>query len=277
MQIINNYHQFISGESARDQLRNLGRKLIIGARSLAKNISNSSGWIRFPYYHHVFDDERAGFERQMKYFKNYGDLISMDDACAMVQQGKPINGRYFCVSFDDGFLSCFTNMMNITYSLDVPVIIYLPTDFIGLDVNKEADQKKIESFYEDQKGLVPFLKWNQCRMMLKQKVSFGSHTCSHANLAKITDADIESELIRSKKKIEEELQTPCNHFACPWGRPDIDFFPERTSTIARAAGYTSFATTARGKTTHGADLFVLKRDHVLANWENFQLRYFFSL
>jgi peptidoglycan/xylan/chitin deacetylase (PgdA/CDA1 family) len=276
MHIINTYKDFNSGQRIGTEIRNLARKVIIGGLSPTKNITNETDWIRFPYYHHVFDDERSGFERQLKYLKNFGEFISMDDACSMIRNKKPIDGRYFCLSFDDGFFNCYSNMMNITAGLNIPVIIYLPTDFIGLKISKAGDQEKILRFYAYEQKLVPFLDWEDCRKMLGHKITFGSHTCSHANLIKITDEEIEKELLLSKQKIEKNLGIDCNHFACPWGRPEIDFDPEKTSAIAIKTGYASFATTARGRMTNADDLLMLKRDHILANWENFQLKYFFS-
>ena len=112
--------------------------------------------------------------------------------------------------------------------------------------------------------------------MLSHNITFGSHTCSHANLARISNQDIEIEMQASKKLIEEKLNIRCDHFACPWGRRDIDFIPEVTTAIARKSGYLSFSTTDRGKMESGGDPYLLKRDHLLANWENFQLKYFFS-
>ena len=273
---ITNYKEFISKESITADIRNFARKILIGSLSATKKINHDNNWIRFPYYHHVFDDERKGFKRQLQYLKNFGDFISMDEACEMIQ-GKSIKGRYFSISFDDGFFNCFSNMMSITDALNIPVIIYLPTDYIGLRINDPDDRKKILNFYSENQKLIPFLDWDNCKTMLQHKVSFGSHTCSHANLSQITDEEIEIELRLSKKIIEDKLAVECKHFACPWGRPGIDFHPARTSVIAKKTGYTSFATTARGRMTDSDDLLMLKRDHLLSNWENFQLKYFFSV
>lgn len=277
MQQINNYREFVAKESFNGVLRALFRNVVIRGLSFTKNINDQNNWVRFPYYHHIFDDERIGFKNQLKYLKNFGDFISMDDACRLLSEKSPVKGRYWCVSFDDGFYNCYSNMMEITSALKVPVIIYLPVNFIGLDPAKADDEKRIANFYPENPRLVPFLSWENCKAMLAHQVSFGSHTCSHANLSKITAAEIETELVLSKKIIEDKLGVKCNHFACPWGRPGIDFFPEQTTSIAQKAGYISFSTTARGKMIAGDDLFLLKRDHLLANWENYQLKYFFSL
>lgn len=277
MHVVNTYKEFAAKNPATNGLRTMIRKVMIGGLSLPRQIDAETDWIRFPYYHHVFDDEKAGFERQLRYLSNFGDYISLDEACKMISDSKSLKGRYFCVSFDDGFYNCFSNMTGITSTLNIPVMIYLPTDYIGLNPEKEEDQIKIENFYPECPRLVPFLTWEQCKSMMNHKVFFGSHTCSHANLSRISIEDMEKELVQSKNIIESRLNVPCHHFACPWGRPGIDFFPDKTTGLAKRAGYQSFATTSRGKMKAGDDLFILKRDHLLAGWENFQLKYFFSL
>jgi peptidoglycan/xylan/chitin deacetylase (PgdA/CDA1 family) len=276
IEVINAYKDFEKHQTIADKSRNLIRNLTLRVISLNKSINKSANWIRFPYYHHVFNDERKDFERQLRYLKNYGEFISMDHAVQMIGSDVKIDGNYFCVSFDDGFYNCYSNMMEITDKLQIPVIIYLPTDFIGLSESKEEDLDQLRKFYPEKEGFVPFLSWENCLEMLNHKISFGSHTGSHANLSKLGPIEIENELTRSKKKIEEKLNISCDHFACPWGRMNLDFFPEVTTEIAKRVGYKSFATTNRGKMEQGSDLFLLKRDHVIAEWSNFQLKYFFG-
>lgn len=275
MQVVTTYKEFAGAESAGSQVREFVRNMAVAALSLMKGI-NGSNWIKLPYYHHVLDDERKGFERQLKYLKNYGEFISMDDVWKMVHVDKKIDGRFFCVSFDDGFYNCYTNMMPITHQLDIPVIIYLPTSYINLDINVAADAEKIKMFYPERPRLMPFLNWEQCREMMQSKVSFGSHTVSHANLMRLSAEGIRQELQQSKDILENNLGAVCEHFACPWGRSGVDFNPAITTDIAKQLGYKTFATTNRGTVSTGSDLYQLKRDHLLANWSNYQLKYFFG-
>lgn len=276
MEEVKTFKDFMLNESLLSQSRSVLRNIVLKINSMSKSIDQVDYWIRFPYYHHVFDDEKIGFERQLRYLRNFGEFISMDNACQLIRQSEPLNGRYFCLSFDDGFFNCYSNMMEITSSLSIPAIIYLPTDYIGLDLDREDDRRKILQFYPDRPKAVSFLSWENCNTMLSHNITFGSHTCSHANLARISRQSIEIEMQASKKLIESKLKARCDHFACPWGRMGIDFNPEVTTMLAIQSGYLSFSTTDRGKMERGSDPYLLKRDHLLANWENFQLKYFFS-
>lgn len=276
MNEITTFAQFEQGTNLQTRLRNAARKAAIAALSLNRKIDRSSGWIRLPYYHHVFDDEKGHFERQLKHLKNFGDFISMDDVHELISGAAPLNGRYFCVSFDDGFANCYSNMLDITASLDVPVIIYLPTSYIGLNAQIDDEREQLLKFFPDDSKLLAFLTWEECAQMLSHKVTFGSHTHSHANLTKIGVDEIERELKQSKLLIEQKLGIQCKHFACPWGRTNLDFDPEVAPRIAERLGYSTFATTDRGKMLHKNNGMLIKRDHLIAQWENYQLNYFFG-
>lgn len=277
MNEIKTYREFTSGTSVKQKLRSVARNSMISALSLKKDISKIDNCIQFPYYHHVFDDEVKGFERQLLYLKNYGDFITLDDVCELVTGDRPLKGRYFCVSFDDGFKNTYANMLEITSRLEIPTMIYLPTNYIGLKTEIPEALEKIKSFHPKDPKITTFLTWDECREMISKNVQFGSHTVDHVNLSTITPKQIEFELAKSKEIIENELQVRCNHFACPWGRIGVDFDPEITTAIAKKLGYNSVVTTNRGTTGKGDDLFTLKRDHLLANWSTAQLNYFFGI
>lgn len=276
MELIKTFRQFTYGIPVQLKLRSALKQAAINLVAFNKSISAGDSWVRFPYYHHVFDDEKQGFERQLKYLKNFGEFISMDDVVRLIEQKEQLNGRYFCVSFDDGYRCLYNNMMDVTAPMDIPVIIYLPTDYIGLHESREEDVVKIKNNRIGNPRLLSFLNWDQCRDMLQHKVSFGSHTKSHAALKSLQPHEIERELHLSKEIIEEQLKVPCVHFACPWGLKDLHFDPAITTPIAKELGYHTFATTHRGKMLPGDDLFLLKRDHLLAGWSNAHLAYFFN-
>jgi len=276
MQLIRTYKEFTYTEPKMARFRHSARSLAIRTLSLRKNIANSGNWIRFPYYHHVFEDERRGFEKQLRYLRNFGEFVSVDDVCKLLAESKPLDGRYFCISFDDGYRCLHEHMMPIAASMEVPVMIYLPTDYINTDELKEEDLKLLQDNLPGNPKLLSFLSWDQCREMLQYKISFGSHTKTHANLKNLTPSEIEYELSVSKEIIEQELKEPCVHFACPWGQINVSFDPSVTTVIAQKLGYKTFVTTNRGKTQPGDDLFLLKREHLLANWGTYQLNYFFS-
>ena len=113
--------------------------------------------------------------------------------------------------------------------------------------------------------------------MVAAGMTIGSHTVHHSRLADFEDEAVRVALSQSKAVIEKNLNKPCEHFCAPFGIPGRDFNVERDPDLARQAGYKSMVTTQRGAMRPGDDPYRIRRDHVLANWGNHQLRYFLSL
>jgi len=257
-----------------DRARSAARNAAILALSTARAPDKNEGWIRFPFYHHVFDDERRGFARQLDFMASLGDFIGLDDAVDMIESGAPIDGRYFCVSFDDGFKNWITNALPILLGHGVPAAFFVAAGYIGTSVDR--DLEKLLGFYDTGDLLMEFLSWDDCRKMAEAGMTIGSHTINHVHLTDLDDDAVKAELAGSKQLIETELGRACDHFCCPFGRVNIDYRPDHHPAIAGGVGYRTFLATTRGAVHQGASLMGIPRDHLLAGWENYQLRYFFS-
>ena len=258
-------------------LRAAARKSVIRFLSAFSRMNSKKEWIILPYYHYVLDDEKWGFAEQLKFMRQHGDFLTLDDAVAAMQQPAGIGGRYFCVTFDDGFRNCFTNALPILVEHKCPAAFFVPTDYIGLEIERDWDV--LRAFYERTAYRVPFdfLNWDQCRQMHAARMTIGSHTCSHPRLSEVSRAEAERQLRVSREVIERELGHPCRHFSCTWGRPNIDFDVAVHPEMARQAGYVSFLTTQRGRNYPASSPLFVRRDHALAGDCVYVLRYFFSI
>ena len=68
--------------------------------------------VHFPMYHQCsLDDERRGFDRQLRDCDASGDFLDADDAVDALARPGGIGGRYFCITFDDGFKDSLTNAL----------------------------------------------------------------------------------------------------------------------------------------------------------------------
>jgi len=276
MEEIKTYTEFKGNSSTKYRIRTLFRDLSVASRSISSRIPVNENWIRMVYYHHVFDDERKGFERQIKYMKNFGEFISIDQLVELLQRDENLDGRYFNMSFDDGIHNNYTNMMPITDAHNIPVIIYIPTDYIGKKHYTTEEKRKIGPRLPENPKQLTYLSWDECMDMLDHNVTFGSHTASHTILSTLNEEKIKYELETSKKVIEEKLKIPCDHFAPPNGYIGVGFFPEITEKIAREVGYLTLVSASRGITDQTSNLYLLRREHLVAKWGMHQLKYFFG-
>ncbi len=269
---VRTYRAFRANEGLGQKFRGLVRAAAIAALAPSRSPTRTTGWVRFPYYHHVFDDERTGFARQLKYFKNIGEIIGINDAVAMIDGETPIDGRYFCLTFDDGFKNWIENALPILVEHQAVAAFFLAAGYIGTD--PERDRERLLGFYDDRSRLMAFLNWEDCRQMAAAGMTIGSHSVDHVYLSKMGADAARQEMQRSKQMIEAELRQPCDHFCCPFGIPGVDFMPDTHPDMAKALGYRSFLTTRRGPNRAGGSAFAICRDHMLANAPIREVRYF---
>jgi len=269
------YKEFTAKVAWPSRVREVVRRGAIRIASIGSNMRYSSGGIRFPFYHHVFDDERSGFERQIALFKNVGEFITINQAIELLEGNSSINGNYFCLSFDDGLKSCFENVCPILDLYNVPAIFYIIPDYIGKSLAPENLISETIFNFKGSSTSLDFLTWKDCKEMVSLGMLFGSHTSSHLNLALTNENTVSKEMLISKTLIEKKLGA-CEHFCPPYGIPSLHYDPIRDVRVAKQIGFRSFVSGVRGPNVLGDSVFSLCRDHVLANWENYQLHYFFS-
>lgn len=246
------------------------RNSIIFARSLNRQPA-AGNWLRFAMYHEVAATERADLRRQLRYLDNVAEFISVDDALDLCRSTTRPDGRYVCVTFDDGFSCSYTNAMPVLQEFRVPAAFFVipgyiegrPRSMRRLARNNNIDNKT-------------YLTWAQCTEMADAGMTIGSHTFSHVNLADLAAADVEDELTRSKQTIAERIGRQCEHFAAPWGQPDISFLPDRDPALARKVGYKSFFTTVRGAATSANTPHMIPRERVEPSWGDYHLKFFLS-
>jgi peptidoglycan/xylan/chitin deacetylase (PgdA/CDA1 family) len=101
------------------------------------------------------------------------------------------------------------------------------------------------------------LTWDQVGEMVREGISFGSHTCSHLNLKFAPLEKVEQELSQSKEIIEENAKAKVVCFAYPYqGDPETDF---KVKPVLKNLGYECACTCLPGVNLSGSDPFFLRR------------------
>ncbi|MEP7245089.1 MAG: polysaccharide deacetylase family protein [Gammaproteobacteria bacterium] len=109
----------------------------------------------------------------------------------------------------------------------------------------------------------------QVRTLADAGIDIGAHTMNHPILASIDADTARTEILQSKRRLEEITGAPVRTFAYPNGKPERDY--NRTHvTLAREAGFDLAVSTSWGAATAQSDPFQIPR---IAPWDSTARRY----
>ena len=244
-------------------LFNKGRKLF--RHSILDFISTfnkkfDNKFLRGLYLHYVFDDQIEQFEELIINLMELGVFVDTETLVKMLRGEKEIDGRYFHLSFDDGFKNNYANAIPILTKYNIPCIFFIPTAIIGAswEVTKNYCIKTVRSG-----GVIEMLKWEELNEMVSLGFEVGSHTKRHARLSNIShDFNLlQDEVLSSKNDVETNLDIECKYFAWPFGRhDDIDKISLR---MIESTGYSACFGAFRGTIIKNkTDIFKIPRHEI---------------
>jgi peptidoglycan/xylan/chitin deacetylase (PgdA/CDA1 family) len=160
----------------------------------------------------------------------------------------------FLVTFDDGYSDVARHAWPVLQRLGVPAVVFLIHDRVGSEEPFPWEQKYVaDPGLEDRP-----LGWDEVEALARQGCEFGSHTLSHADLDRLTEAQAREEIAGSRRRLEARLGRPVTLFCYPRGAVT----PALAALVA-AAGYSAAVITPRrpGLAEHR---FCLRRTGVYA-------------
>jgi peptidoglycan/xylan/chitin deacetylase (PgdA/CDA1 family) len=100
--------------------------------------------------------------------------------------------------------------------------------------------------------------WDEARTLARDGHTIGSHTMTHPNMAYIAEADVRTEMLNAKTRLECELEAPVVHFSypCPALQPH---WADRTVQVSREIGYKTAVTINGGPVRSHHDPLSLRR------------------
>jgi peptidoglycan/xylan/chitin deacetylase (PgdA/CDA1 family) len=146
------------------------------------------------------------FERQMHYLHDHGyRCLSLLELLRSPENTPPRRRKTFVLTFDDGYEDFFTRAWPILRRYRFTATVFLVTDRVGG-----------QSDWEGERG-TPLLTWEQVEALDQDGISFGSHTCTHRRLTRLSGEQIWHELTASKNRMESKLGHEIPLLAYPRG------------------------------------------------------------
>jgi peptidoglycan/xylan/chitin deacetylase (PgdA/CDA1 family) len=212
--------------------------------------------VRILGYHRICDDPHPlsvapdAFRAQMEALAaSDATPISVPDAVALLRDG-PVEGRYVCITFDDGYRDNLEAAVPVLRELGIPATIYVPTHVI--------DGPATFYWYDDPP---PALSWAQCDALVAEGlVEVQAHTRTHPWLPQVDEERAREEIEGSRADLEARGYAVTS-FCYPGG-----LFGPRDVQLVRDAGYAAAMTTAHGVNDGTGDPFTLRR--TLIYWED---------
>lgn len=250
------------------RLRSLARSAVLGLAALRPSRGRDS-FVRCLYSHAAFPESRGTIRRFVRTLKNEGEFIDTGTLGELIRSGDTPSGRYFHLSFDDGFANVYEEGGEVFEAEKVPYSIFVATDLI------DADAEAISGYFRNMKAYrapIRTMSWSQVREASRGIAEIGCHTRTHARLSDISrdSLRLKDEIVGAQARIEAETGKACTSFAWPYGTyRDID--AAARAAIAHAGFQTCFSA-VRGAVKPGeTDIMDIPRHQVEFDWPMHEL------
>jgi len=173
--------------------------------------------------------------------------VSMNALSGWLDDGVAPGDGAFVLTFDDGFRDVREHALPVLERLHWPSTVFLVSELIGTDDAWTRTSNPDGRTY-------PLLNAGEILDMQRRGVSFHSHSCTHASLPGLDDAELERELVDSRAALQRLLGRPVDYLAYPYGHLD-----DRVVMAARRAGYRAALSTQPGFNRRDVDRFRIRR------------------
>lgn len=165
-------------------------------------------------YHSISNDEGPTsippdvFRMQMKAIAELGvDAIGLDDVERWMKGEASLSRPSIAITFDDAFQDFADAAFPVLQEYGFRSCVFVPTDLAGGAENWEGANIPPRALME----------WTTIRELSAAGVDFGSHSCRHRDLVKLSENELEDDLAASRRELENAISRETPHFAPPYG------------------------------------------------------------
>ena len=239
-------------------------------RDLRRSLAGSHP-VRVFTFHRVSELSRDGmtvspgvFRRQVRYILKNHDVVSMEEALALLRRPVRLRKPAAVFTFDDGYRSVHQHAWPTLAEHAAPGCCFVSTDLVGTDRRFPHDRGHPADVH------FPVMSWDELAILRRAGWSVGAHSASHRRLADCEGDMLRREIEAPLRELRRRLGVTDVAMAYPFGGPD-DITLEGANAV-RAAGYTACFANAGGENWPGASPLELRRidiggDHPTLVWK----------
>lgn len=186
------------------------------------------------------------FRKYLKYLKeNNYEVITFKDLEKISWRNRfNLNKKYIILTFDDGYVDNYELAFPILKEFGFTATIFLMAESTYNEWDVNASNEKA----------FPLMTKEMILEMQNYGIEFGAHTFNHPKINKISNQEIEYQVIECKKILEEKIGEKIIIFAYPYG-----ILNDYAKEMAKKAGYTFAVATDSGPVCLSDDLFQIRR------------------
>jgi peptidoglycan/xylan/chitin deacetylase (PgdA/CDA1 family) len=177
----------------------------------------------------------SDFEGQMArlYRHGYRSMTLAEFTSQPIKKGE----RIVIITFDDGYADNYTLAFPTLKRYGFVATIFLVSDYVNSDRVFAWDVPKITT--QRDSTLYGLLTYKQVHEMAAYGIEFGSHTCTHPELTKLSVKQYSEEIVRSRQDLQARLGCQVVSFCYPRGKLNTDVI-----RMVEQAGYRCAVVTA---------------------------------
>lgn len=197
-------------------------------------------------YHSVAtDNERFSIDpeimkKQLSWLKKHYRILKLSEAEKVLTGAKKLTRPGVVITIDDGYKDILTMKPFFAKNGIKPALFVLTN-------TKQANRAELANKRA-------FLSKADIKALKKAGWEIGSHSATHANLAKLSGKKLTDEVVSSKKELEKLLRTEVSYFAYPRGK-----YSKAVLAAVKKAGYRLGLTMDDGVVLKTANLHLLPR------------------
>ncbi len=135
------------------------------------------------------------FEKQMGFLKKQGfETITLSSLYNNITTNKKLPEKPIIITFDDARLGVYKHAYPILKKLKMKSCLFVVSDWISNKQSVPENEK-----YSD------FMNWDQIKELSENNFEIGSHSKDHSNLTKLSEKDLELNIVESKSIIELKI------------------------------------------------------------------------